>query len=131
MDQLWAPWRLSCVAAAKAPGGNETCFICQGLAEREDRRNLIVRRADRRVELLNRFPYSKGHLLIAPLAHKGQLAQLEADEMLEGMETLRRMVGLLNELMHPDGYNIGLNLGTAAGAGLPGHLHWHIVPRWN
>jgi ATP adenylyltransferase len=81
--------------------------------------------------MLNRYPYNNGHLLIAPRAHKGTLDQLSPDELLEVMETLRRMVGLLDRLMHPDGYNIGLNLGRAAGAGLPGHLHWHVVPRWH
>jgi ATP adenylyltransferase len=69
-------------------------------------------------------------LLVAPRAHKGRLDELCPEELLEVMETLRRMLGVLDGLMHPDGYNIGLNLGLAAGAGLPGHLHWHIVPRW-
>src|SRR5205823_11224151 len=72
-----------------------------------------------------------GHLLVAPSSHKGKLEELDADELLEVMETLRRMVGVLTDLMKPDGFNVGLNLGKAAGAGLPGHLHWHVVPRWN
>jgi ATP adenylyltransferase len=131
MDQLWAPWRLSYVAAAKPPTPTDDCFICRGLAESDDRRNLIVQRTARSVVVLNRFPYNNGHLLVAPLQHKGQLHELDPDELLEVMETLRRMVRVLNELMQPDGHNIGLNLGRAAGAGLPGHLHWHIVPRWH
>jgi len=81
--------------------------------------------------LLNRFPYNNGHLLVAPRAHKGILSDLTPDELLEVMETLRKMVAVLDRLMHPEGYNIGLNLGHAAGAGLPGHLHWHVVPRWD
>ena len=81
--------------------------------------------------MLNRFPYNNGHLLVAPRRHKGRLDILTPEELLETMESLRRMVNVLDELMHPDGYNIGLNLGHAAGAGLPGHLHWHIVPRWH
>jgi ATP adenylyltransferase len=131
MDHLWAPWRLAYVAAAKQPAGEDPCFICRGLAEEDDRRNLIALRTPRSVVLLNRFPYNNGHLLVAPVTHKGRLDQFTADELLEVMETLRRMVGHLDELMHPDGYNIGLNLGAASGAGLPGHLHWHIVPRWH
>jgi ATP adenylyltransferase len=131
IEQLWAPWRLSYVASAKAPTAEDPCFICQGLADSDDRRNLIVWRTPRSVVVLNRFPYNNGHLLIAPQAHKGQLADLEPDELLETMLTLRRMVAELDGLMRPDGYNIGLNLGRAAGAGLPGHLHWHVVPRWN
>ena len=131
MDQLWAPWRLSYVATAKAPGPDDACFICAGLAGNDDRANLIALRTPLSVVVLNRYPYNNGHLLIAPRAHKGGLAELTADELLETMETLRRMVALLDELIRPNGYNIGLNLGHAAGAGLPGHLHWHIVPRWH
>lgn len=131
MDQLWAPWRLAYVAAAKPPSAGDACFICAGLADKEDRQNLIVLRTPLSVVLLNRFPYNNGHLLIAPRSHKGRLDELSPEELLETMETLRRMVRELESLMHPDGFNIGLNLGHAAGAGLPGHLHWHIVPRWH
>jgi ATP adenylyltransferase len=131
MDQLWAPWRLAYVAAPKKPGADEGCFICRGLAEGDDKRNLIALRTPHSVVVLNRFPYNNGHLLVAPRAHKGTLQELDVEELLQTMETLRRMVSVLDQLMHPDGYNIGLNLGRAAGAGLPGHLHWHIVPRWD
>src|SRR5437762_7067003 len=131
MDQLWAPWRLSYVAAAKPPAGGEPCFLCQGLAQDRDRENRIALRTPLSVVVLNRFPYNNGHLLVAPTAHKGGLDDLDAGELLETMETLRRMVRVLDGLFAPDGYNIGLNLGHAAGAGLPGHLHWHIVPRWH
>lgn len=131
MELLWAPWRLSYVAAAKPPALDDACFICQGLAGQDDRQALIPLRTPRSVVVLNRFPYNNGHLLIAPRAHKGGLDELDPDELLETMETLRRMVRHLTEMMRPDGFNIGLNLGRAAGAGLPGHLHWHIVPRWN
>jgi ATP adenylyltransferase len=131
MDQLWAPWRLSYVTAPRKPAAEDPCFICQGLAAEDDRRHLIALRTPRSVVVLNRFPYNNGHLLVAPRAHKGGLDDLDPDELLETMETLRRMVRLLDGLMRPDGYNIGLNLGAAAGAGLPGHLHWHIVPRWH
>jgi ATP adenylyltransferase len=131
MDDLWAPWRLAYVAGARAPGTDNSCFLCAGLAQHDDRRNLIVLRTSASVVVLNRFPYNNGHLLIAPRAHKGHLAELDRDELLETMETLRRMVGVLDAALQPDGYNIGLNLGRAAGAGLPGHLHWHVVPRWD
>jgi ATP adenylyltransferase len=130
MEQLWAPWRLSYVSAAKVAAG-DACFICQGLATAEDRRNLILWRTPCSVVILNRFPYNNGHLLIAPRAHKGRPQDLEPDETLEVMQTLGRMLDLLDRHLHPEGYNIGLNLGVVAGAGLPGHLHWHIVPRWN
>jgi ATP adenylyltransferase len=131
MDQLWAPWRLAYVATNKPTMSKDSCFICRGLAQQDDRKNLIVLRRPYSVVVLNRFPYNNGHLLVAPLLHKGSLQELTSDELLANMEMVREMVGVLGELMHPDGYNIGLNLGTAAGAGLPGHLHWHLVPRWN
>ena len=131
MDRMWAPWRLSYVAAPKDPSQPEPCFICHSLAADDDRNNLIVLRTPLSVVLLNRFPYNNGHLLISPRAHKARLDDLAPDEMFETMETLRRLVRVLDGLMHPDGYNIGINLGAAAGAGVPGHLHWHVVPRWN
>ncbi len=131
MEQLWAPWRLAYVAAPRPPADDDPCFLCRGLSEDDDRRNLIALRTPLSVVVLNRFPYNNGHLLVAPRAHKGRLSDLDAAEVLETMLTVHRMVAVLDGLMHPDGYNIGLNLGRAAGAGLPGHLHWHIVPRWN
>ena len=131
MDQLWAPWRLSYVAAKPPPSDADPCFICRGLAESDDRTNLISQRTPLSVVVLNRYPYNNGHLLIAPRRHIGQLSQLEPAEILDTQQTLTRMVARLESLMRPDGFNVGLNLGKVAGAGLPGHLHWHIVPRWN
>jgi ATP adenylyltransferase len=131
MDRLWAPWRLSYVASAKPPSGEGPCFLCQGLAAGDDRSNLIVERTPLSVVVLNRYPYNNGHLLIAPKAHKATLDELGADELLDTQETLRRSVRLLSGLLRAEGFNVGLNLGRVAGAGLPGHLHWHVVPRWN
>src|SRR5438128_537531 len=126
MDHLWAPWRHAYIASAKPPSEYDACFICRGLAESNDRGTLIVERQDHTVVMLNRFPYNNGHLLVAPRAHKGELTDLLTEEILEVHRTLTRMVGLLDKLMQPEGYNIGLNLGRPAGAGLPGHLHWHV-----
>jgi ATP adenylyltransferase len=81
--------------------------------------------------VLNRFPYNNGHLLVAPQSHKATLHDLTSEELLDGLETVRFMIRCIDAIMKPDGYNVGLNLGRAAGAGLPGHLHWHVVPRWN
>ena len=131
MDHLWAPWRLSYVASAKPPAAGDPCFICKGLAEDRDRDNLIVLRSQASVVLLNRFPYNNGHLLIAPRDHLGDFLLVSDAQSSDTMATMQRMLRLLDELMHPGGYNIGLNLGAAAGAGLPGHLHWHVVPRWH
>src|SRR5262245_37767072 len=98
MDRLWAPWRLSYVASAKPPAEHDACFICAGLAEKNDRENLIALRAARSVVLLNRFPYNNGHLLVAPNAHKGQLHELDRDEVIETQQTLARLVSVLTEL---------------------------------
>jgi ATP adenylyltransferase len=131
MQQLWAPWRLAYVANPKPSAEADPCFICQGLAQSEDRVNNLVWRGPRSVVYLNRYPYNNGHLLVAPRAHKAELHELDEGETLEIQHTLTRMIAALGALMKPDGYNIGVNLGRIAGAGLPGHLHWHIVPRWN
>jgi ATP adenylyltransferase len=131
MDQLWAPWRLAYITKESPPKDGDECFICRGLAEADDRRNLIVQRTRLSTVLLNRFPYNNGHLLIAPKGHKGRLDELTRDETLDLQETINRMVQVLERTMRPEGFNIGLNLGKVAGAGLPGHVHWHVVPRWN
>ena len=131
MDQLWAPWRLAYITKEAPPKEGDECFICRGLAESDDRRNLIVQRTEFCAVLLNKFPYNNGHLLVAPKAHKGRLDEISRDEILETQQTVARMVQVLERTMRPEGFNIGLNLGKVAGAGLPGHVHWHIVPRWN
>jgi ATP adenylyltransferase len=113
------------------PGGDPECFLCRAAAATADRENLVVDRRCRAISLLNRYPYNNGHLLIAPLAHHGRLEELSAAEHLELIDSIRRMTSLIERLMRPEGFNVGLNLGRVAGAGLPGHLHWHVVPRWN
>jgi ATP adenylyltransferase len=141
-DQLWAPWRLgyikgdepaSCAAESLnwLPGADRDCFICRALADSRDRENLVVLRGSHSVVILNRFPYNNGHLLIAPKRHQGRPEQLTGEEHLELQQTIARLVPLLERLMNAEGFNIGLNLGRLAGAGLPGHMHWHMVPRWN
>jgi len=134
MDQLWAPWRLSYIAAPKEkPVANgDECFICRGAAgpSSDDRANLVLHRSTRSVVVLNRFPYNNGHLLVCPLAHKGQFDELTPEELLDLQLLLGQMTSAIRKRMNADGFNIGLNLGRVAGAGVPGHLHWHIVPRW-
>jgi ATP adenylyltransferase len=147
LDQIWAPWRLAYIkreaepsaqiepADAKwLPGADHACFICRAVADSAldaPRRHLLVESRPRTVVLLNRYPYSNGHLLVAPQKHVGRLDELGGDVEAELLQTLTRMVAALERVMSPEGFNIGLNLGRVAGAGLPGHLHWHIVPRWN
>jgi ATP adenylyltransferase len=111
---------------------NVGCFFCDYAKNpRKDRENLVAHRGNHCFSLLNRFPYSGGHLLVAPLAHKAELAVFTPAEREELFDQLVLMQETLDRLMHPQGYNIGLNIGRAAGAGIPGHLHFHIVPRWN
>ena len=130
-DQLREPWRLQYIAAPPPTAEAGVCFICRGLAEQDDRRNGIVLRTAESAVLLNRFPYNNGHLLIAPLAHKPGFSELTDPERLDCQRLIERMIDRLTAVLHPDGFNIGVNLGRVAGAGLPGHLHWHVVPRWN
>ena len=134
MDHLWAPWRLAYVAAPqhKQPTADQGgCFICRGVAGTDDRANLVVHRSELSAVVLNRFPYNNGHLLVCPKAHKGRPDELSPDELLDLQLVLRKMLAVIEKRMSPDGFNVGLNLGRAAGAGVPGHLHWHVVPRWN
>ena len=132
LSRLWAPWRmpyLKKITREKRPAG---CFFCgYARAPRKDRENLVVLRGKACLTVLNRFPYAGGHLLVAPLAHQAELGLLTPPEREELFDQLVRMQETLDRVMHPQGYNIGVNLGRAAGAGVPGHLHFHIVPRWN
>jgi ATP adenylyltransferase len=131
MDQLWAPWRLAYVVSEKPPVQDDACFICQALARQDDRANLLLVRGGSAAVFLNRFPYNNGHLLIVPTSHKARLDELNREEVLDTQNLLRTMIQVLDGTLRPDGYNVGLNLGKVAGAGVPGHLHWHIVPRWS
>jgi ATP adenylyltransferase len=128
-EQIWAPWRLSYIATASNESGGE-CFLCRYAAQSCDAENLVVFRGPRALTVLNRFPYNNGHLLIAPLAHKAELEDLDDDEVLGCMGQLQNMVVVMRRALRAEGFNIGLNLGRVAGAGVPGHLHWHLVPRW-
>ena len=128
MDRLWAPWRLSYVQTdTKKPLGNFFLFADQ---DDNDRENLVIERTDQSIVILNRFPYANGHLLIAPRREVADLEGMTEAELLDGQLVIRRMIEAMRTFLNPDGFNVGLNLGRAAGAGLPGHLHWHLVPRW-
>ncbi len=131
-QRLWAPWRLAYVTTTDEPKP-DGCFLCRcrDAPAEQDRENLVVARGTRTLTVLNRFPYNNGHLLVAPNAHKAGLEDLDDEEILEIAHELQRLTVLLRSVMQADGFNVGLNLGRAGGAGLPGHLHWHIVPRWD
>ena len=141
LDILWAPWRMAYVAGNTESveqlvtvgiSADPECFICQGVFdESNDRKRLVIRRTDLTISILNRFPYNNGHILVAPRCHCGKLADLTEAEKLALIHECDRWTEILTHEISPDGFNIGINLGSSAGAGLPGHLHWHIVPRWN
>lgn len=129
-EQIWAPWRLSYIVTTKEHQP-EGCFLCRYASQTQsDAENLVVARGKRTLTVLNRYPYNNGHLLVAPLAHKANLEELDDEELLEGMQALQHMTRLFRSRMSAEGFNIGVNLGRVAGAGVPGHLHWHLVPRW-
>lgn len=135
--QLWAPWRLAYISAAKETDStaegqpSSPCFLCRyDFQPDRDQENFVVLRGDHSLSVLNRYPYNNGHLLVAPRSHKATLAELNDAELLECMQSLRRLTTVLTRTLKCDGFNIGLNQGQVAGAGLPGHFHWHLVPRW-
>jgi ATP adenylyltransferase len=128
MDHLWAPWRMDYIGTAPEPG----CLFCRLLEDpSRDEENLVVWRPAGAIVVLNKFPYNSGHLMVAPVRHTGDLADLEAAEMGDVMSAVQESLRLLHKTMSPDGFNVGANLGKAAGAGIPDHVHLHVVPRWN
>ena len=134
MDRLWAPWRSQYIRETSGRSDDApaaACFLCHGLAQEDDRAHLLVWRRANSAVFLNKYPYNNGHLLVCPLVHRGDLSDLDGSVLTEPLETVKQVVAILDRMMKPQGYNIGLNLGKSAGAGLPGHLHWHIVPRWD
>ncbi|OHB69106.1 MAG: hypothetical protein A2V70_05805 [Planctomycetes bacterium RBG_13_63_9] len=141
-EQIWAPWRLEYILGDKKsdkpdgpiellPGADPDCFLCLCAADPADRERLTVARGKHSVVVLNRYPYNNGHLLIAPMVHRARLDQLDDLTQSELARLITQMVGVLEKTLCAQGFNIGLNLGHTGGAGLPEHLHWHVVPRWD
>ena len=124
---LWAPWRLEYVGSA---GDQEGCFFCAAL-EGADDDGLVVHRGERAFVLLNRFPYSSGHLMVAPVRHTGDFAGLADEEAIELHRLAAQAQTALVDIYAPDGFNLGWNLGRVAGAGVLDHVHLHVVPRWS
>lgn len=125
---LWAPWRIEFIRSPR----EKTCFLCgkqQDTASHEE--ELIIGRGRHAFVILNRYPYNSGHLMVAPYRHVADLDELDKEELMEMTQWLILAKRTLVEVMHPEGFNIGFNLGTAAGAGVKDHIHQHIVPRWN
>ncbi len=132
MEKLWSPWRSQYIELIKENDKSQGCILCniskQNLSDPE---NLLVDKGELTFTVLNLYPYNNGHLMVVPYRHTSDFSSLTVGESLEAMQKLQLAVNALKINFHPDGFNIGLNLGIASGAGLHEHLHFHIVPRWN
>ena len=129
MDHLWAPWRMAYIGADDDK--DKGCIFCVKPQEDRDEENLILYRGERCFVLMNLFPYNNGHLMIAPYAHIPDIEHLDAETLTDIMLTAQKSLAALRAALHPDGFNMGINQGTTAGAGIADHVHFHIVPRWN
>jgi ATP adenylyltransferase len=130
IETLWAPWRMEYILSFK-DDEKQRCILCDRYPKKNDRKNLILHRGAYSFVIMNRFPYNSGHLMIVPYKHSGNLQDFTNDENQELMEFIQLSQKALIEVMKPQGFNIGMNLGRVGGAGVEDHLHWHIVPRWN
>jgi ATP adenylyltransferase len=124
MKTMWAPWRIEYILGAKERG----CVFCKALSVSDE---LTLYKGQSTLVIMNKYPYINGHLLVAPVRHLSTLSELNQAEMGALLATVEQSVAILKEVMHPEGFNIGLNLGRVAGAGIEEHLHFHIVPRWS
>ena len=128
MNHLWSPWRMEYIDKHNKEEG---CVFCNAQAKSDSAENLIVLRGKHAYVILNRFPYTSGHLMVIPFVHKPNLEELDAATRAEMMELASRCTTVLKNIYRPQGFNVGVNIGEAAGAGVLGHVHIHIVPRWN
>jgi ATP adenylyltransferase len=127
MDYIWTPWRYRYIAEA---GKSVGCIFCDAPAANKDEETLIVLRGVKNYVILNRFPYTSGHVMIVPYAHTADFGRLDSETSTEIMQLAQRMQAALDVVYHPEGYNLGMNLGRSAGAGIADHLHMHLLPRW-
>jgi len=128
MKRLWAPWRMEYMTGEPRPG----CLFCRVLKDPADPdADLVLWRPQGALVLLNKFPYNAGHAMVAPAVHKDEIGDLSDDETADLMRALRRTIAVLRLSLKPQGFNVGVNMGRAAGAGIPDHVHFHVVPRWN
>ncbi|WP_461862810.1 HIT family protein [Thermococcus sp.] len=127
MKILWAPWRIEYIRSPKHDG----CIFCDFPKENRDRERLILYRGEHAFVIMNNYPYNPGHVMIAPYRHVGRWEDLNDSELLEIMKLSQLVIKALKRAMNPDGFNLGVNLGRVAGAGIDDHVHLHVVPRWN
>jgi len=127
MENLWAPWRMEYIKKVDNPG----CIFCQKPTEDKDIENYILHREKFNFVILNCYPYNPGHLMVVPYRHLSTPEELTGEELLEHYELARKCISVLKKVLTPDGFNMGMNLGRVAGAGIDKHIHTHLVPRWN
>ncbi len=127
MEHLWSPWRMEYILSEKV---KEQCTFCIEPAKPDSPENLIVHRGERTYSILNRFPYTNGHLMIVPFEHCASIEQLDSKILTEMMQMTAKSMVVLRRVYHPEGFNIGMNIGAVSGAGITEHVHIHIVPRW-
>ena len=127
MTNLWAPWRMEYVVSGQKGG---PCIFCPGTDRDVDEERLILYVGAGSMVMMNRFPYNNGHLLVSPIRHVPGLDQISNEERLDLLQMVQKSINVLKKVMNPEGFNVGLNLGIVAGAGLEDHMHFHIVPRW-
>jgi len=127
MNHLWSPWRMEYI---DNPDKEEGCVFCNAQAKEDGAENLIAYRGERAYVILNRYPYTSGHLMAIPFEHVSNLEELDSETRAEMMELTSRCTTILKNIYRPQGFNVGVNIGEAAGAGVLGHVHIHIVPRW-
>jgi ATP adenylyltransferase len=130
VEQLWAPWRLSYVTGESAPN-DDGCVLCAKHEQEDARAALVLGRGRHSYVILNLYPYNNGHSMVVPYRHVANLEDLTPEESAESLQLVQLVIRAMRESMNPGGFNVGLNLGSAAGAGIAPHLHWHIVPRWD
>ena len=123
---IWAPWRMQYILSKKGP----ECIFCEEPKEDKDRENLILFRSTQGFIIMNLYPYNNGHLMVVPYRHVYSITELSNDELLDRMKMVQQSVQCLKEAFLPEGFNIGLNIGKVAGAGIEEHLHFHVIPRW-
>ena len=128
MKRLWSPWRMKYI---ENHGKEEGCIFCNALAQQDNEKNLIVSRGKKAFVIVNLYPYTSGHIMVAPMAHQPSLELLNPDTRAEMMELVSQAIVVLKQIYKPQAFNVGANIGEAAGAGVPDHVHMHIVPRWN
>jgi ATP adenylyltransferase len=129
MDYIWTPWRYQYMKEVES-GKQPECIFCDAAGRKDDAETLIVYRGAQTFVILNRYPYTSGHVMIVPYAHVAELNSCDADTLSEMMQLAQRVEALFRANYKPDGMNLGMNLGRAAGAGVVGHLHLHVLPRW-